>query len=97
MLAYIGAGFAITFGLYLTWMVIRFTLELRTALVDAASGSWDTANTDTATTKAAAAYCRQEIVLRHGHAPYVITRDSTHQPPIVAPLADVQFREPLQG
>lgn len=90
MLAYIGAGFAITLGLYLTWMVIRFTLALRTALVDAASGSWDTVNTDTTITKAAAAYCREEIVLRHGQAPYVITRDSTHQAPVVAPLTNVR-------
>lgn len=87
MLINIGMAFAVTVGLWFAWMLARFTLELRAALMSAASGSWQSNGDNAISSMESAVYCRDEIVLRHGEAPRVMPL--TYQPQPDAPLVEL--------
>lgn len=79
MLANIGMVFAVAVGFYLIWMVARFWLQLRAALIDAAAGSWESTGDNDISSIASMEYVREEIVIRNGHASHVTILDPNHQ------------------
>ena len=80
MLVDIGMALAVAAGLFLVWKIVRFALELRSALVDAASGSWGPRSDTAVSSVAEQEYVREEIVIRNGRATHVTLTVSTHQP-----------------
>lgn len=79
MLANIGMAVAVAVGSCAIWMVARFVLQLRAALIDAAAGSWESKGDNDLSSIASMEYVREEIVIRNGHASHVTILDSHHQ------------------
>lgn len=80
MLINIGVAFAVAVGVFVAWRIVRFTLELRAALEEAASGSWEPTTDNALSSIAEQRYVREEIVIRNGRTTHVTLTDSSHQP-----------------
>lgn len=80
MLVNIGMALAVAVVVWFAWSLVRFSLELRDALASAASGTWEAVGDSTISSKESGLYCREEIVLRHGEVPRVVSLNPQPEP-----------------